>query len=83
MSDGERIETKHEKKCEAKHERKREVENQKTYHDMSFWHNQSTSTQSSCVGSKNHPSDRHGHKTCTQKLPLSAWEFLSSLLSLG
>jgi hypothetical protein len=51
------------------------VKNQKTHHDMSFWHNQSASSQSSCAGSKTHPSDRRGHKTCTRKLPLLVWGF--------
>jgi hypothetical protein len=61
--------------CEANHKSKNEAENQRTHHDMSFKHTQNSSSQFSIVGSKTHPSDHHGHKTCKQKMPLSAWGF--------
>jgi hypothetical protein len=56
-----------------------EAKNQKTHHDMSFWHNQSVYSQSSCARSKTHPSDPHGHKIYKQKLSLSAWGFFPHL----
>jgi hypothetical protein len=78
-----RCEVKHESTSEAKHENKNDAANQETHHDMSFKHTQSISSRFSYAGSKTHPSDQHGHKTCTQKLPLSAWGFFSLFLSLG